>query len=170
MTQTNTNSQLHYISATNSFPLTKLIELLPIDQNRQIYDNINILSATDMNELNKIIRALHQRIMMSSFTKSDENINHMICIEGMQTMLRCTQLEDSTISHALLNDSLLRIRLLLYKCPTLKVLLLLPPQEAPEYMSSLATDGELVHKPTRKRFKKNNSGILIGDYIWKYYL
>lgn len=163
------NSQIHYVSATNSFPLRHFVQLLPVDQNKTIYDNIKILSALDMKELISVVRSLYQNIIRYTISPNEDTPYHWICIDGLQTMFRYTQLQDSEFSHRALNDVLLRLRLLSYKCNTLKITLLFPPHEIPEYIgySNSASNDNVTRRP--KRFKRENTGTMIGDYIWKYY-
>ncbi|CAG97998.1 Csm2p [Kluyveromyces lactis] len=190
------NSQLHYISAISSFPISKMMELLPLSGNETIYESVNVLSSVDLSDLNRCIRSLYQRIIFSPLPKqSDANTDdsnnsnnanmqmetgkiktdrHWICIEGIQTMFQYSQLKDPVEAHASLNDTMLRLRLLQNKCPSIEILFLLPPHEAPEFIQSLQehdiSRNNIPHRRQGKRFKRDNTGILIGDYIWKYYI
>ncbi|CDO95550.1 unnamed protein product [Kluyveromyces dobzhanskii CBS 2104] len=186
-------SHLHYVSAISSFPISDMMELLPLQENETIYESINILSSVDLSELNKCVRSLYQRIIFNPVPKEPntdadahsqagikteaeqaKKERHWICVEGLQTMFQCSQLRDPVDAHASLNDTMLRLRLLLTKCPSTNVLFLLPPQEAPAFVESLqeheAQTSYPHHRRQGKRFKRDNTGVLIGDYVWKYYM
>lgn len=182
---------LHYISAISSFPISKLTEILPMSENKEVYDRINVLSAVDLQELNACIKQLYQRIIFNT-TAKDLNTEqtskiqngvedrHWLYIDGIQTMFQLSQLQDQVQAHAALNNSLLRLRLLHKKCNSVKVMFQLPKTEAPEFVRHLrereedeADRNRIANgrdRHSNKRFKRDNTGILIGDYLWKYYM
>lgn len=142
-------SQLYFIDATNSFPLSSFQSLVPVEKKR-IYDNIRIMACSDLEELSVNINKTIQVHTVAKFQKESKDLETLILINGIQLMHQNTQYINPSESQNLLNSILLRLRLGGNKDDSIKTILTFTKDSHPT-----------------KRMKLDGNTIL--QYIRKYY-
>ncbi|EDZ71567.1 Csm2p [Saccharomyces cerevisiae P283] len=115
-------TQLFFIDATSSFPLSQFQKLVPptLPENVRIYENIRINTCLDLEELSAITVKLLQILSMNKINAQrgtedavTEPLKIILYINGLEVMFRNSQFKSSPQrSHELLRDTLLKLRVM----------------------------------------------------------
>ncbi|CCC68741.1 hypothetical protein NCAS_0B06570 [Naumovozyma castellii] len=173
-------SQLYFIDATNSFPIREFQRETPVATNKDVYDNIRIITCLELEELtilvNKIIQTIQLNKIERQKKKSQNNSHHndiqffpdlkmRVIINGLEIMFKNTQFkQDSETTHSILRDILLRLRVIANESEgTQMQTLLLFPKDEFKISVPVGDTGRY------KRMRSNHNGNSLGEYVCKFY-
>lgn len=165
-----TIKQLYFIDSTDGFPLQEFQDLLPPQDNQQIYDNVRIMTCLEMDELKIILGKLIQTVNLSRIdcrkNKTASKSSVLVVINGLDVMFRNSMIKNTQTAHSLLNELLLRLRMIANDEDgrDFKTLLVFPKRELNSILDS--TGGRPIKKPRTAVYISGNS---IGEYVAKFY-
>ncbi|EJS43350.1 csm2p [Saccharomyces arboricola H-6] len=169
-------TQLFFIDATGSFPLSHFQKLVPpnLPENVKMYENIRINTCLDLEELSTITVKILQILSMNKINaqKSTDGtaakpLKVILYINGLEVMCRNSQFKSSPQrSHELTRDILLKLRVMGNdENASIRTVLEFPKEQLWDYYST-KTNKTLPMRNKRRRIK---NGVPLAEYIWKYY-
>ncbi|CAI2035986.1 hypothetical protein SEUBUCD646_0I00470 [Saccharomyces eubayanus] len=177
----NVITQLFFIDATNSFPLSHFQKLAPPDlsENAKIYENIRINTCLDLEELSAITVKILQILSMNKINAQKDTedaaadpLKIILYINGLEIMCRNSQIKSSPQrSHELIRDILLKLRVMANnaRAPIRTVLEFPKEQLLDYYFMKKNKTSALLPASTHSKRRRMKNGDSLAEYIWKYY-
>ncbi|AJP39344.1 Csm2p [Saccharomyces cerevisiae YJM1078] len=173
-------TQLFFIDATSSFPLSQFQKLVPptLPENVRIYENIRINTCLDLEELSAVTVKLLQILSMNKINAQrgtedavTEPLKIILYINGLEVMFRNSQFKSSPQrSHELLRDTLLKLRVMgndENENASIRTLLEFPKEQLLDYY--LKKNNNTRTSSVRSKRRRIKNGDSLAEYIWKYY-
>ncbi|CAI4064401.1 hypothetical protein SKDZ_09G0390 [Saccharomyces kudriavzevii ZP591] len=171
-------TQLFFIDATNSFPLSQFQQLVPptLPENVKIYENIRINTCLDLEELSAITVKILQMLSMNKISAQKgtkdtavDSLKIILYINGLEVMCRNSQFKSSPQrSHELIRDILLKLRVMGNdETASIRTLLEFPKEQLLDYYFMKNNKTNMPSMRNKRRRVKN--GDSLAEYVWKYY-